>query len=65
MLDVVSFIIASQWVVNKRSAKPFISLLGETYELVTDKFKFLSEHVKSNPSVTAMHCQGEKFCVTG
>ena len=28
-----------------RKKKPFSPMLGETYELVTDKFKFLSEKV--------------------
>ena len=32
-----------------RQRKPFNPMLGETYELVTENFKFLSEKVKHNP----------------
>ena len=37
MANIVSFISATQWVLNNRVSKPFISMLGETYELVTPK----------------------------
>ena len=33
-----------------RSRKPFNPMLGETYELVTDKFRFLAEKVQHTPS---------------
>jgi len=61
MTHIVSFIAASQWVVNNRVSKPFISLLGETYELVTPKFKFIAECVKSLPCVVAYHVSGDGF----
>jgi hypothetical protein len=33
-----------------RKRKPFNPMLGETYELVTDKFRFLSEKVQHIPT---------------
>lgn len=32
-----------------RKRKPFNPMLGETFEMVTDKFKFVSEKVRHNP----------------
>lgn len=37
--------------------KPFNPLLGETYELVTDEFQFISEQVSHHPPITAWHCE--------
>ena len=45
MALVATFIAGTQWLVDGRAGKPFISLLGETYELVTDKFKYYGENV--------------------
>lgn len=61
MANVATFLAAKQWNMNERIDKPFISVLGETYELVTDKFKFLGECVWSSPCVLATHCKGERF----
>jgi len=44
-----------------RLSKPFNPLLGETYELVTPKFRFLSEMVCHHPPITAFHCEGKNF----
>lgn len=44
-----------------RTSKPFISLLGETYELITDKFKFVGECVRTVPCTLAFNVKGEKF----
>ena len=49
MLDVASFILSSFWAVPNRTLSPFNPLLGETYELVTNKYKFISECVKTTP----------------
>lgn len=40
--------------------KPFNPLLGETYELATDEYEFLSEQVSHHPPVTANYCRGKK-----
>lgn len=44
--------------------KPFNSLLGETYELVTSKYRFFSEQVSHHPPVTAFHCESNFFEIT-
>jgi len=37
--------------------KPFNPLLGETYELQTDEFKFIAEQVSHHPPITAWHVE--------
>jgi oxysterol-binding protein-related protein 1/2 len=44
-----------------RSYKPFNSLLGETYELVTSDYKFIAEQVSHHPPVTAFNCNSEQY----
>ena len=44
-----------------RLSKPFNPLLGETYELVTPKFRFLAECVSHHPPIVCMNLQGENF----
>ena len=61
MALVATFIAATQWVALNRTSKPFISLLGETYELITDKFKFVGECVRTAPCTLAFKTKGEKF----
>ena len=53
MLLVATFDAAKQWFVNGRTSKPFISLLGETYEVVTDKYKFYGENCSLQPPILA------------
>ena len=45
MAYVLAETMAQQWLVLNRTKKPFISLIGETFEIVTDKFKFYGENV--------------------
>ena len=40
-----------------RLGKPFNPLLGETFELVRDDFRFISEQVKHHPPVSAFHAE--------
>ena len=44
-----------------RMQKPFNSLLGETYELVTTKYRFFSEQVSHHPPITAFHCENSNY----
>ena len=46
---------------EKSATKPFNPLLGETFELVTDKFRFLSEQVSHHPPITATYCRGKNY----
>jgi len=41
--------------------KPFNSLLGETYELVTTKYRLISEQVSHHPPITAYHCESSSY----
>ena len=41
-----------------RNAKPFNPLLGETFEIVTDDFKFIGEHVSNKPPISAFYYEG-------
>jgi len=38
-----------------RTKKPFNPMLGETYELVTEEYRFLSEQVSHHPPVSAYY----------
>lgn len=61
MIDIATFYAGGPWCINNRLAKPFISMLGETYELVTDKFKFYGENVSQCPPILAFNAKGEGF----
>ncbi len=40
---------------ERTTNKPFNALLGETFELCTDEYKFFAEQVCHHPPVTAIH----------
>lgn len=44
--------------IERNTTKPFNPLLGETYELVNSKFKFIAEQVTHHPPCTAYYCEG-------
>lgn len=46
-------------VMKHRLKKPFNPILGETFEYVTDKFRFFSEQVSHHPPVTAFDIELE------
>jgi hypothetical protein len=43
---------------ERGNKKLFNALLGETYEFVTPKFKYISEQISHHPIVTSFECQG-------
>ena len=43
---------------ERQNTKPFNPLLGETFEFVTDNYKFIAEQVEHHPPITAWHCKG-------
>ena len=47
-----------------RINKPFNPMLGETYEFVSPKFRFISEMCSHHPPAFAMQMQGENFSMT-
>lgn len=40
-------------------------MLGETYELVMDDFKYVSEQVSHHPPISAFNIDGDNFQVNG
>lgn len=60
-LAIVSVFGCSMTTSAERScSKPFNPLLGETFELTTDEFEFLSEQVSHHPPVCANYARGRK-----
>lgn len=57
MAKVASFAIAQYKGTNKRLGKPFNPILGETFELVGDGWRYFSEQVSHHPPISA--CIGE------
>lgn len=58
---VATYIVAGYSPASKCIAKPFNPLLGETFEIVTDKFVFLNEQVSHHPPICAGYCRGKHF----
>ncbi|XP_054723280.1 oxysterol-binding protein-related protein 2-like isoform X1 [Uloborus diversus] len=54
--------ISSNW---ERLGKPFNPLLGETYELVKDGFRIVTEQVSHHPPITAFHADSPHFVFSG
>ena len=51
--------------IKRRTKKTFNPMLGETYELVMEDFKYISEQVSHHPPISAYHVEGDRFCVFG
>jgi len=45
--------------------KPFNPILGETFEMVTEKVKFVAEQVSHHPPITAFQYEGKGFTSNG
>ena len=61
MMLVTQALIQGTYTVPKRLGKPFNPLLGETYEIVTSKFRYFSESVSHHPPIFAINCQGAGY----
>ena len=59
MIYITTYNCATYFLIRGRMGKPFNPLLGETYELVTSKYRFLAEQVSHHPPVAAINCQGQ------
>lgn len=51
--------------IKRRTRKTFNPMLGETYELVMEDFKYVSEQVSHHPPISAFHVDGDNFSVNG
>ena len=57
-----ALLVTTQYAINQtRLKKPFNPILGQTYEQVTDNYRFFSEQVSHHPPITAFHFEGEGF----
>ena len=61
LVYIAAFAVTSYSGTDKRISKPFNPLLGETFELITPKFKYLSEQVSHHPPIGASHCQADGY----
>ena len=61
MMLVAQSMIQGTYTVPKRLGKPFNPLLGETYEIVTTKFRYFSESVSHHPPIFCLNCQGSGY----
>ena len=61
----IAYISAFNWSqyanLEERNLKPWNPVLGETYELVTNYFKFFAEQVSHHPPITACHAQSKSY----
>jgi hypothetical protein len=55
---VSAYVITNLTCLERNTTKPFNPLLGETFEFVTPRFRFLAEQVSHHPPITALECQG-------
>lgn len=58
---IAAFAITSYSGTDKRISKPFNPLLGETFELITPKFKYLAEQVSHHPPIGASYCTSSGY----
>lgn len=58
---VTAYMVARSSSLIGRMQKPFNSLLGETYELVTANYRLISEQVSHHPPITAYHCESSNY----
>lgn len=61
MAQVAAFKISRFNTVTERLQKPFNPLLGETYEMVTSKYRSIVEQVSHHPPITAYHIEGNCY----
>ena len=64
MALVATWTLAGNMAIIGRTDKPFNPMLGETYELVTPKYRFMAEQVSHHPPILAINCQGTKYTVS-
>ena len=62
---VACFGVSSYVSTQLRTMKPFNPLLGETFELVRDGYRIVSEQVSHHPPISAINCEHEKFLFWG
>lgn len=62
----VTGILASFNQMKVRKKKPFNPMLGETFEMVTEEFRFIGEKVQHIPKqISAYYMEGKHYKLTG
>ena len=61
---IACFVLTQYADVIGRTRKPFNPILGETYELVTPNFRFVSEQVSHHPPISAYFAEGKGYTTT-
>ena len=61
----IGHFIAQFNITKNRSKKPFNPMLGETYELVTEDFRFIAEQVCHHPPISAYYQEGKNYKING
>jgi oxysterol-binding protein 1 len=61
---VASFGAAQYKCTDKRTAKPFNPILGETFELAHPDYKYFAEQVSHHPPVSAVHAESNHYIYT-
>lgn len=56
-----AFLISQYSSTVNRTRKPFNPILGETYELKTEKWRFVSEQVSHHPPISACYADNENY----
>ena len=46
---------------KNKTKKPFNPLLGETYEMIQEDYRFVAEQVSHHPPISAFYFQGNGF----
>jgi len=58
---ITAFVISTMSINIERLSKPFNPLLGETYELETSDFHYISEQVSHHPPISAFYAKGKQW----
>ena len=61
LMLIVAFGAAQYACSARRTSKPFNPILGETYEYVCSKFKYIGEQVSHHPPISAAHATSEDY----
>lgn len=61
LLLVAAFGIAQYKCTDKRTLKPFNPMLGETFELLGDGWRYFSEQVSHHPPISACYGESEHY----
>ena len=65
LMYVFAFLYMGGTNIPNRMKKPFDSVIGETFEIVIDDIRYISEQVSEDPPIIAYHCESNDFIYFG